>query len=393
MLTSSQTIKRILVVMTEDWFALSHFRPLLKELTERAPDVVLAARSSGRLHELADLGIRTIDFRTRRGSLNPLDLIGTARKLARLIDAERPDVVHAISLQPILLASIATKIAKHKPKAGVLHITGMGYLAASKSPKAALLRALTFGTISRSQSRRVPVWLLAENTHDIDFLLSYGLGDAARVAISPGAGIDVDEFRALPAPENSVPQIAYVGRLVRSKGIQTLVEAHQILTSRGVAAKLVICGNPDPANPDTITEATLDEWRRRPHVDCPGHISDVRKVWEASDIAAVPTLGGEGIPRALLEAAACARPIVASNVPGCRDFVRPGIEGALVPPGDALCLAAELETLVRDPLKREAQGTAARQRLVAGYSTKCVSAALRQLYADIAASDLDGSSS
>ncbi|MEI9902228.1 MAG: glycosyltransferase [Hyphomicrobium sp.] len=158
--------QRVLVVITEDWFALSHFRPLLAQLRSLAREVVVATRSSGQLGEIEKLGVRPVDLDMRRGSFNPIGQAAAARSLSDLIDAERPDVVHAISLQPILLTSLAMRRSAHKPQAAVLHITGLGYIAASQTPKARLVRFLTFAII-RSSLPKSCVWLLAENPDDI----------------------------------------------------------------------------------------------------------------------------------------------------------------------------------------------------------------------------------
>jgi glycosyltransferase involved in cell wall biosynthesis len=370
---------RILVVITEDWFALSHFKPLLAELRTLAPDVVVATRSSGRLGELQGLGVRTLALDTQRGSFNPFKQAKVRRQLADLIEAERPDAVHAISLQPILMCSLAVRTAGHKPKALILHVTGLGYIAASRSPKAWLVRNLAF-TIIRAAARNARVWVLAENPDDISFVLRRGIGEATRTSIIPGAGVDPHEFAAEPPPNHAVPRAAFVGRLIRSKGVEILVAAHELLRQRGVALDLALYGAPDPHNPDTVTAAMLDEWKQRPGLSCRGHVTDVRGIWREADIAVVPTLGGEGVPRALIEAAACARPIVASDVSGCRHFIRDGIEGALVPANDAAALADALERLATDAELRHLQGAAARARFAAGYTIASVKQAIRATY-------------
>jgi glycosyltransferase involved in cell wall biosynthesis len=370
---------RILVVITEDWFALSHFKPLLAELRALAREVLIATQSSGREAELEALGVRPIPLEMQRGSFNPLKLAKVKESLAEVINRERPDAVHAIALQPILLSSLAVRSSVHKPSVLMLHVTGLGYIAASRSPKAWLARNLTFGMV-RHAARRAHVALLAENPDDLHFALDRGIGTPENATIVPGAGVDPVEFAALPPPDNAVPRAAYVGRLIRSKGVDVLVAAQQLLRERGIALDLALYGAPDVRNPDAVPAAVLDEWKSRPGLICPGHVTDVREVWRQADIAVVPTLGGEGVPRALLEAAACARPIIASDVSGCHHFIRDGIEGTLVPPGDANALANALEKLVKDPLLRRRQGEAARARLVAGYTTAAVMQAIGDAY-------------
>jgi glycosyltransferase involved in cell wall biosynthesis len=377
--TQTPLCNRVLVLITEDWFALSHFMPLLRELRELSRDVVLVAGSSGQLGAVERLGIRTIPFDMRRGSLNPLVQSGVARRLARIIDAERPDVVHAISLQPMLLASLAAKRAAHRPRALLLHVTGLGYAGVSRSPVAALARNTIF-RLMRGASRRSQPWILAENPDDIAFVAARGVGREDRSALVPGAGVDPDAFPPLPPPRNEVPRVAYVGRLVRSKGVETLVAAFRRVNDRGVPLELVLYGKPDLRNPDAITPQTLARWCQIPGISWQGHTTDIPAVWREADIAVAPTLGGEGMPRAMLEAAACARPLIVSNVSGCKHFVRQGFEGQVVPPGDAEALADALISLACDPDMRRRQGALARSRLEAGYTTGAVAEALASTY-------------
>ncbi len=377
---------RALVLITEDWFALSHFKPLLSEIGQLVDEVTVATNSSGRLGEIERLGVRAVDFDMRRGSFNPVDVARTVRKLARLIDEERPQIIHAISLQPIVLAALGSRLSRHDPHAVLLHITGLGYIAASSSAKARVVRTVTFEAVRRAldPSR---TWLMAENPDDIAFARSYGLGTDARTSIVPGAGVNAEEYAELPTPENAVPRGAYVGRLIRSKGVDVLAAAHLQLRERGVMFDLDIYGSPDLDNPDTVSAADLAAWGKQPGLSLKGHVTDVRKVWASADFSVVPTLGGEGMPRALLEAAACGRPVVASDVPGCRHFVRDGVEGFLVQPGNVQQLAAAIERLVADPVLRRRQGAAARSRLVDGYTEAHVQKALRETYAAMLGAD------
>jgi glycosyltransferase involved in cell wall biosynthesis len=370
---------RALVLITEDWFALSHFKPLLSEIRRLVDDVTVATNSSGRLGEIEELGVRAVGFDMRRGSFNPIDLARTVQKLARLIDAERPQVIHAISLQPIVLAALGSRVSRHDPQTVLLHITGLGYIAASRSLKARLVRAATFEAVRRAVSPE-RTWLMAENPDDIAFARSFGIGTDARTSIVPGAGVDAQEFMELPPPANAVPRGAYVGRLIRSKGVDVLAAAHRELRTRGVMFDLDIYGSPDLDNPDTVSEADLAAWEKQPRLSLKGHVRDVRRVWDSADFSVVPTLGGEGMPRALLEAAACGRPLIASDVPGCRHFVRDGIEGFLVRPGDVRQLADAIERLVLDPELRRQQGASARRRLVEGYTEAEVRKSLGETY-------------
>src|SRR5262245_10200108 len=370
---------KILVVITEDWFALSHFVPLLSELRALAGTVVVAARPSGRFGELHALGVETRDFDMRRGSLNIDQLLAIRNELAQLIDAERPDAVHAIAMQPMVMTSLALAKAAHQPAAVILHLTGRGYLAYARSPLAYLLRTVAHLALWRC-TRRYNAWLVAENGDDVAEMVAARAAVAERTAILPGAGVDPARFPQLAAPGNAVPRIAYIGRMIRSKGVHVLVEAHRKLRGRGVNMELALHGDADSGNREAIAREELEAWSAEPGVTWHGRTDDVVGVWRTADIAVVPALGGDGMPRAMLEAAACGRPIIASNVPGCRQFVRPGIEGLLVPPGDASELADALATLAADRPLQLSAGAAGRRRVIREFTETAVRARTREIY-------------
>ena len=382
MLTVEGTLRpwsKILVVITEDWFALSHFIPLLSELRTLADSVVVAARSGGRLDQLRALGLEARDFDMRRGSLDIRDLNEVRAGLARLIDEERPDVIHAVALQPMVLTSLALSKTGHRPAAVILHLTGRGYLAYARSPLARLVRAAAHMALRRCAARH-NAWLVAENSDDVAEMVRARVAAPDRAAILPGAGVDPARLPQMPAPDNPVPRIAFVGRMQRSKGLHVLIEAHRRLRARGIAAELSLYGEADAGNREAIPREVLAGWGAEPGVAWHGRTGDIVGVWRAADIAVVPHLGGDGMPRAMLEAAACGRPLVVSDVPGCRQFVRDGTEGLVVPPGNAGALAEALAKLVADRELRLQAGAAARRRVVREFTEAAVRAKTREIY-------------
>jgi len=177
-----------------------------------------------------------------------------------------------------------------------------------------------------------------------------------------------------------VPRVAYVGRMIRSKGVHVLVEAQRRLRAGGIDLEIALYGDADSGSREAIPREQLEAWSRDPGVAWHGRTDDIVGVWREADIAAVPALGGDGMPRAMLEAAACGRPIVASDVPGCRQFVRPGLEGLIVPPGDAAALADALATLAADRALQLSAGAAARRKVVREYTETAVRAKTREIY-------------
>jgi glycosyltransferase involved in cell wall biosynthesis len=371
--------RKVLVVITEDWFALSHFVPLITELRDLAGRVVVAARSSGRLDEIRALGVEARALDMERGALRPAAIAAARESLVRLIDGEAPDAVHAIAMQPMVMVSLALARTYHQPAAVIFHLTGRGYLGYARSPLALVLRGLAHAVIRRCAAHHT-CWLVAENEDDVAEMLAARVATPGRTAVLPGAGVDPSRFPQLAPPRNRVPRIAFVGRMLKTKGVDVLVKAHRLLRTRGIRAELALYGDADPGNREAIPAARLIRWGREPGVVWHGRTDDVVAAWAMADIAVMAPRTGEGMPRAMLEAAACGRPLVVSDVPGCRHFVRPGIEGLVVPPGSAKALADALAKLIADRELRIQAGAAARRKLIREYTVAAVRARVREVY-------------
>ncbi|HTT79567.1 MAG TPA: glycosyltransferase, partial [Stellaceae bacterium] len=182
----------------------------------------------------------------------------------------------------------------------------------------------------------------------------------ARLALIRGSGVDTGHFVPLPDPDGPEVTVALVARMLRSKGVLDAVAAVRRLRDAGLAVGLLLVGPTDPDNRDSLGERDLAGIAASPGIRWLGRVADVREVWARAAIAVLPSTYGEGVPKALIEAAACARPIVAADMPGCRDIVRHGVTGLLAPPGDTAALAAALARLAADPAERRAMGLAGR---------------------------------
>jgi glycosyltransferase involved in cell wall biosynthesis len=204
--------------------------------------------------------------------------------------------------------------------------------------------------------------------------------DASRVTIVGGAGINLAAFAAAPMPPAPPLRVAVVARMLWQKGIDVAVEAVQRARARGAAIELSLYGLPDPANPKSIAHAELDRWNALPGTAWYGYSNDVRSVWANHHVCCLPSRGGEGLPRSILEAAACARPIVTTDVPGCRAFVQNGLNGLVIPAGDPEALAQALMVLAGDPDRLASMGAAARERVSGFYTEDAVSAAVTDIY-------------
>jgi glycosyltransferase involved in cell wall biosynthesis len=376
----SELCRKVVLCVTEDWFVLSHFKPLIAVLKEVAHAVVVVTRSSGRLSEIEALGARVVDFDFRRSSSNPMHQAASAWALARILEAEDADVVHLVAMKPVVLGGLALKLvpAGHV----VVHMTGLGLLAFGSGRLLRLYRAGALRLMA-STLRKPSSYLLVENPDDLALLRADGVDPGPRFAILGGAGVDSDAFPAMPQPRNDFPVAAFVGRMIRPKGIDVLMQACDRLRRRGIFMRVELYGGTDADNPEAVTAEELQAWCAKRDAWWLGPVEDVREVWRHADIFVLPARSREGMPRALLEAAASARPLVVTDVPGCRHFVRDGVEGFVVPPEDADALATALERLARDADLRRRMGEAARLRLLHGFTEAHVKQSLRSAYASM----------
>ncbi|MCH9809230.1 MAG: glycosyltransferase family 4 protein [Alphaproteobacteria bacterium] len=376
-------LKKILMLITEDWFALSHFQPLITTLKEVADEVVVGTRSSGRTDEIEALGALVREFDFRRSSLNPFEQAKTVRRLSNLIAEEAPDAIHVVAMQPMVLTALATLIAPRTKV--VMHLTGLGFLGISRGRAARIIRPAAMSALG-GVLKRDDTWLIAENPDDHGYLAEGGVNVGDRLTILPGAGIDAEQFPPCPVRENGPVTAAFVGRMIRSKGVEVLTEAGRLLKALDIDVGISLYGKADVDNPEAISEARLHEWQDEGLATWHGHVADIAQVWQGGDICVLPSTSREGMPRAVLEAAASARPLIVTDVPGSRHFVRDGIEGFVVPPDDAAALAEAIGRLVKDTSLRAQMGEAARARLVGGFTIDHVRQGIREAYAGLAAS-------
>jgi glycosyltransferase involved in cell wall biosynthesis len=320
----------------------------------------VATRVTAHGERVRDAGFTLHPLRWRRRRIGPLASLAAIAEIAALYRRERPTLVHHVALKAAVLGSMAA-LATGVP-AVVNAVTGVGFVASSPRWRARLLRRPLDFVLTHLLERRNSR-VIVQNEDDRRLLLALRPGAGDRIAVIRGSGIDTDHFT--PVPEPPPPIVAgFSGRLLEDKGVATLVAAQQRLWESGVPLHLMIAGGPDPENPSSIDDTTLTRWRDLPGTTWLGAIEDVRELWRKAHIAVLPSRR-EGLPKSLLEAAAMGRPIIATDVPGCREIARAGVNALLVPPDDAAALASALAALARDAEQRRRFGDASR-RLVEG---------------------------
>jgi glycosyltransferase involved in cell wall biosynthesis len=353
---------RLMFLVTEDWYFWAHRLPQARAARDAGFAVSVATRVDAHGDLIRVEGFTLHPLGWRRGSINPFAALASIHEVARLYRRERPSIVHHVSQKPILIGSIAARLAKVPRLVNAL--TGLGFLFAATTLKARILRGVLLPVL-RNIASRPRVRFLVENPDDGLTLKRLGIVPDCRVVLIKGSGVDVEHYQPLPEPPGPVV-IGFAARMLRIKGVEEVVAAFRLLRGRGSTARLLLAGAPDPENPAAIPEAELRAWAAEPGIEWAGHITDIRDVWARAHVAVLPSRGGEGIPMTLMEAAACGRPLVATDVPGCREIVVPDQTGLLVPPRDPAALADALERMVADAAFRQRCGQAARDRVVHG---------------------------
>lgn len=373
---------RLLFLVTEDWYFIAHRLPLARAARDAGYEVVVATRMVDMRQAIEREGFAAEDLGWRRGGLNPFRLVRDVLRVAALYRRAEPDIVHHVSLKPIVVGSLAALLAR---KPAVLNaVTGRGYAFTARTPAARLLAGGLSALLGFLLDRPRTLALL-ENEEDRRLAIDRWHVRPERTAVNRGSGVDLTRFRPLPAPRNEPPVIACAARMVRTKGIADLVAAGAELRRRGIAHRILLAGPIDAENPAAIPRDVLHRWRDQEGVQWSGPVDDVRQVWQQADIAVLASHGGEGVPLSLVEAAACGRPLVATDVPGCRDIVRHGVNGYLAPVGSPRALADALERLIADPELRARMGQASVETANAGFSAEAVSAATLALYRQLLA--------
>jgi glycosyltransferase involved in cell wall biosynthesis len=364
---------RLLYVVTEDWYFLSHRLPMARAARAAGFEVHVATRVVDGGAAIAAEGFILHPVPFVRGRLSPRAAVDTIRALRRVHDEVAPAIAHHVALQAVVLGSLA---ALRRPARCVNAMTGLGFTFTSGSAKAMLLRPL-MGVLVRLLLNRENCTVLVQNPDDREGMLALGIA-AERIALIPGSGVDIDALQSWPEPPGPVT-MAFVGRLLADKGIHTLIDAHRLLRQRGSNVELLIAGTPDPANPASVSERDAAAWNLEPGITWLGHVDNIAALWARAHIAVLPSRR-EGLPKSLLEAAACGRPMVATDVPGCREVARHGETGLLVPPDDARALADAVERLASSLEMRARFGAAARRLAVERFSADAIGRQTVELY-------------
>ena len=358
--------RKILFLVTESWYFLSHRLSLARACRDHGWDVVVATRVSPEA-PIEEPGIRVVPLTMRRTGRNPVEEVVTLVQLYRMLRREEPDIVHAVGLKPVLYSATVGRLAGIRRMVAAL--AGMGYIFTSASLRIGMIRTALVRWLRLALHRR-GVWLILQNSDDADMLIGGGVVTASQVHVIRGSGVDLDYFQPEPEPDGPVV-FAVVSRMLTDKGIREVVWAARELQRLALPVTVQLVGSPDLDNPTSVSEAQLRSWHAEGCIQWLGQQSDIRAIWRQAHVCVLPSYR-EGLPKALLEAAACGRPIITTDVPGCREVVRHEVDGLLVPLEDWTTLAEAMIRLASSPELRQQFGANARHHVVAQFGTPAI---------------------
>ena len=366
---------KVLFVITEDWFFHSHFLDRAKYIASSGGTVGIATRFSIHEEDLRNLGFELfpIDF-SRRG-LNPITEFITALKIRRIVRRFKPDIAHNIALKPVVTGTFGELLGGQGVVINAL--VGMGYIFTSTDTRASVVKPI-LSRILKFFLRSNSVHVVIENPDDLNSLVDEGFVRKSQISLIRGAGVDLIAFPFQPEATGPVV-VTMVSRILRDKGVLEFIDAASQLQTRVPEVVFQIVGEPDLGNPSAIPQSEIDSWKSLSNVKYLGRRSDIADILKGSHIVCLPSYR-EGLPKSLLEALSSGRPIITTDVPGCREVCEDGVNGLLIPARDSIALSDAIEKLAINPELRQAMGRAGRMRAESEFSSELVCTQTLDLY-------------
>lgn len=363
MITEPKKNRSILYVVNDASFFKSHRLPIALAMKERGWTVTVACAKDEPALSLLKLGLNFVEIPISRSGSRPTEEARTLLSIFKVLNRGRYDLVHTITIKPAIYVGLASRLLRgHR----LVHaISGLGSVFTSikrfriKEKIAILLYRMAISKRSL---------LIFQNTTDMNFFISKGIASESNVKLIDGSGVDLDLYQAKEELDGR-PVVVVPSRMLWDKGIGEFVEAARTLRKEGLQARFVLLGNTDPGNPSAITKEQLEAWSKEEAVEWEPYTPKIHEYLAKCHVVVLPSYR-EGLPKTLVDAAACARAVVTTDVPGCRDAIEPGKTGILVPARDVPSLASAIRTLIDDASLRTAMGQAGREMALRRFSIK-----------------------
>lgn len=373
----SENLSKLKIILSAntDWYIYNFRLSLAKAIKQAGAEILLISPPGSYASRISEQGFDWKPLNISRRSMNPLQELATLLAYLALYRREQPSLVHHFTIKPVLYGSLAARILN--VPAVVNSVTGLGYVFVNPGRFAALLRILVkpFYRIALSAHHSRVIF---QNQRDRDLFVGQELVSTDRTLIIPGSGVDPNQFK--PRLELlGEPVILMASRMLWDKGVGELVEAARLLRQRGIAGKIVLVGGTDEGNPASVSSSQLRKWQDEGIIEWLGHRDDMPGIMASAHIVVLPSYG-EGLPKVLIEAGAAGKPVVATDVQGCRDIIQHGVNGLLVPPKNAVALAEALNRLIDDAELREKMGVEARKLILESYTNDHINRQTLELY-------------
>ncbi|RTL85650.1 MAG: glycosyltransferase family 1 protein [Hyphomicrobiales bacterium] len=372
---------KCLLFANTDWYLYNFRRSLAAALRAEGHEVLLVSPPGPYGIKLRELGFTWIPAPMERASLNPLRELALIGWLFMLMREERPDVVHGFTIKCAVYGALVGRLAK---VGRINAVAGMGYVFTSDSLKARLLRT-PVRVLMRIALGGERARLILQNPDDVQLFHKARIVPSERIRLLRGSGVDCSRFLpgSATASADAPLRVVLAARMLWDKGVGEFIEAARILKSQGRRLSFILAGAPDPGNPASIADEQLRAWREEGLVEWLGHVADMPGLMAGADIVVLPSYR-EGLPKSLIEAAACARPLITTDAPGCREVVTHGLNGLLVPVRDAVSLAEAIARLQDDPVFARRLGEAAREKALTEFDERVVIEQTLAVYHEIA---------
>lgn len=374
----ANTKPRLLFLVTEDWYFWSHRLELAKTARDAGMEVFVATHVNDHGARIRGEGFTLFPIRLRRSSRHPWREVASILELVRLYRRVKPDLVHHVAMKPMLYGSIAAHLTN--VPVVVNAFAGLGY-AFTVGNRGMRSIGTVVGCMLRQALRLPKSVVLFQNEDDREEMIRHRIVRANQTRVIRGAGIDTNLFISSPFPEG-VPVVLLASRLLWDKGVGEFIEAARLLKQRGVKARFVLAGHVDEENPARISALQVRKWQMEGVVEWWGQRDDMPKVLASASLVVLPSYR-EGLPKVLLEAAACGRPIIGADVPGCREIVRDGVNGVLVPPQNVEALAKAIASLLENQDLCTRMGQRGREMVLGEFAISKIASETLDLYREL----------
>ena len=367
---------KLLYVVNIPRFFVSHRLPLALAARDAGFDVQVAASDSDPESgdRIVAAGLPFHRLPLSQHGLNPLRELRAIFALRQLYSRLEPDLLHHVSVKPVIYGGIAAKLSRRRSV--VQAMSGLGYLHVSEEWRAKLLERCSRPAF-RLALAGAGTRMIFQNPDDRLIFVDRGLITEKKAVVIRGSGVDENKFEPRPEEMTDLPVVLFAGRLLWHKGIGEFADLARRLKGR---ARFQVVGYEEPTNPSNVPAAQLQSWHDAGIIEWRGQRNDMAQVFAESNIVCLPSTYGEGVPKVLIEAAACGRACVTTDTPGCREIVRHAVNGLLVPPKDMDALTDAVSLLIGDPARRQSYGSKGREIVLQEFTLRRVADETIALY-------------